>query len=185
MLYDQLQVLLRFDFLDTRKNSKQESSWINSLAFSGESNPIFASCVTFPMKAGDSCPNGRLIPKKGPAQSLFIASGSGIWALTGSTLVVMVDIKKNKSNIRYKIGRNYGLIMTHVAWAISLLGPGFLAFWLTQAPWLCGCGGFRANAGFETMVIVATDATRNIANNNEWYDFSFCAWSSASYLSYR
>jgi hypothetical protein len=48
------------------------------------------------MKAGDSSPDGRLTPKKGPAKLAFIFSGiEGMsCALTGSTLVVMVDIKK-------------------------------------------------------------------------------------------
>jgi hypothetical protein len=60
------------------------------------------------MKAVDSRPNGRLIPKKGPAQSAFRTDRnlSGIEgvsrALTGSTLVVMVDIKKIVNPIKIK-----------------------------------------------------------------------------------
>jgi hypothetical protein len=51
------------------------------------------------MKAADSSPDGRLTPKKGPAEFFAISgsSGGGLGLeipLTGSTLVVMVDIKK-------------------------------------------------------------------------------------------
>jgi hypothetical protein len=65
------------------------------LAFCGESNPIFASWVTFWIKVGDSCPNGTSIPNKGMALcTMSFIYEYFSWPWDRGTLRVKVDTKK-------------------------------------------------------------------------------------------